>query len=140
MEYAAVIWDPYTQDNIRKLEMVQRRSARMDFSVFRRITSVTPMLQDLQWPTLMERRAQARVTMLFRVVHGLVDVRATYLIPTMSVRGHDQRFLVPYARTLTYQKSYFPDSIRLWNSLPQTVVSCTTLDSFKREVPNIQLR
>ena len=27
MEYATVIWDPFTEANIRKLEMVQRRSA-----------------------------------------------------------------------------------------------------------------
>ena len=31
MEYATVIWDPFTESNIRKLEMVQRRSARMLF-------------------------------------------------------------------------------------------------------------
>ena len=35
------------------------------------------MLQDLQWPTLMEKRAQARVTMMYRIVHGLVDVPTT---------------------------------------------------------------
>ena len=28
-EYASVIWDPFTGDNIRKLEIVQRRAARM---------------------------------------------------------------------------------------------------------------
>ena len=121
--------------------MVQRRAARMVYSNYRRTTSVTPMLQDLQWPLLVERRAQARATMMFRIIHGLVDVPTTYLIPTVGVvRGHDQRFLVPFARTLVYQRSFFPDSIRLWNCLPQTVVSCTTLDSFKREVQQVHLR
>ena len=33
-----------------------------------------------------------------------------------------------------YQKSFFPDTIRLWNSLPQTIVSCLTIDSFKEEL------
>jgi hypothetical protein len=29
MEYACIIWDPVTQKNIRELEMVQRRAARI---------------------------------------------------------------------------------------------------------------
>ena len=45
MEYATVIWDPSTDTNIRKLEMVQRRAARMVFSDYRRTSSVTHMLQ-----------------------------------------------------------------------------------------------
>ena len=31
-EYSSVIWDPYTAENIRKLEMVQRRAARLVYS------------------------------------------------------------------------------------------------------------
>ena len=41
------------------------------------------------------------------------------------------RFQVPYTRTLVYQRSFFQDPIRIWSSLPQPVVSCPTLDSFK---------
>ena len=55
MEYATVIWDPFTEANIRKLEMVQRRSARMVCSDYQRTSSVSSMLQQLQWPTLQER-------------------------------------------------------------------------------------
>ena len=29
MEYASVVWDPFTEENIRKLEMVHRRAGRM---------------------------------------------------------------------------------------------------------------
>ena len=138
MEYATIIWDPFTDSNVRKLEMVQRRSARVVFSVYRRTSSVTPMLKQLQWPTLKERRVQ--VVMMYRIVYQLVDIPTTYLIPISSVRGHGLNYLVPFARTLYYQKSYFPDTIQLWYSLPQSVVSCTTLDSFKREVQPVPLR
>ena len=140
MEYAAVIWDPFTSSNIQRLEMVQRRSARMVCSDFRRTSSVTSMLQQLQWPTLQERRAQAKVTMMHRIVNKTVDIPTTHLHPTTSVRGHSQRFLVPFARTQTYQRSFFPDTIRIWNSLPQTVVSCTSTDSFKGKVQTVTLR
>ncbi len=119
MEYAAIIWDPFTDANIRKLEMVQRRSARMVYSDYRRTTSVTPMLHQLQWSTLQVRRAQMKVTIMYRIVHNLVDVPTTYLIPISSARGHGTCYLVPFARTECYQKSFFPDTIRLWNRLPQ---------------------
>ena len=106
-----------------EMEMVQRRSARMVCSDYRRTSSVSSMLQQLQWPTLQERRAQAKVTMMYRIVYQLVDVPTTYLIPISSIRGHGLNYLVPYARTQIYQRSFFPDTIGLWNSLPQSVSS-----------------
>ena len=142
MEYATVIWDPFTEANIQKLEMVQlqRRSARMVCSDYPRTSSVSSLLQHLQWPTLQERRAHAKVTLMYRIVYQLVDVPTTYLISISSIRGHGLNYLVPYARTHIYQRSFFPDTIRLWNSLPQSVVSCPTIDSFKREVMSVLMR
>ena len=107
MEYATVIWDPFTDANIRKLEMVQRRSARMVCSDYRRTSSVSSMSQQLQWPTLQERRAQAKVTMMYRIVYQLVDVPTTYPIPISSIRGHGLNYLVPYARNHFYQRSWY---------------------------------
>ena len=54
MEYASVVWDPFTEDNIRKLEMVQRREVCMVYADYRLTSSVTSMLQQLQWSTLQE--------------------------------------------------------------------------------------
>ncbi|KAH3824882.1 hypothetical protein DPMN_126737 [Dreissena polymorpha] len=71
------------------------------------------MLHQLQWPTLQERRAQMKVVMMYLIVHNLVDVPTTYLIPISSARGHETCYLVPFARTESYQKSFFPDTIRL---------------------------
>jgi hypothetical protein len=78
--------------------------------------------------------------MMYRIVYQLVEVPTTYLIPISSARGHGLNYLVPYARTQTYQCSFFPDTIRLWNSLPQTAVNSTTVDSFKGEVQKATLR
>ena len=108
-EYASVIWDPYTTENISKLEMIQRRAARMVFSDYRTTSSVSVMINQLNWPTLQERRAQAKATMMYRIVYQLIDIPSTLLIPTISRRGNNTTFLVPYARTTLYQKSFFPD-------------------------------
>ena len=49
--------------------MLQRRAARMLFSDYRITSSVSPMLQQFQWPTLQERRAQAKICMMYRIVY-----------------------------------------------------------------------
>ena len=140
MEYGCVIWDPYTASNIQALEMVQRRSARFVTGDYRQTSSVSSMLQQLNWPTLQERRATQKTVMMYRIVNHLVAIPTTCLIPTaVTMRGHNQRFLVPFARTQTYQYSFFPSGIRLWNNLPQTIVDCNSLDHFKQELQTVYL-
>ena len=100
MEYACTIWDPHTKENINKLEAVQRRSARFVYNDFRLTTSVTPMLNELNWEPLQERRAQYKVIMMYRIMHGLVDIPTTHLTPqTTLVRGH------MYSQSVTLQVS-----------------------------------
>ena len=38
--------------------------------------SVTQMLTSLNWPTLAQCRQQERATMLFKMIHNLVDIPA----------------------------------------------------------------
>ena len=139
-EYASVIWDPHTAEYTNKLEMVQRRAARMVFSDYRTTSSVSVMISQLNWPTLQERRAQAKATMMYRIVYQLIDIPSTLLVPTISPRGNNITFLVPYARTTLYQKSFFPDGIRIWNALPSEAVSAPSIDSFKSRILPITIR
>ena len=66
-EYSAVIWDPHTAENIRKLEMIQRTTARMVYADYQTTSSVSTMLNQLQWTTLQERRTQASPRFLCRL-------------------------------------------------------------------------
>ena len=63
MEYACIIWDPVTQKNLRELEMVQRRAARFATVDYRTTSSVTRMLDALQWTELQQRRKRTNVTL-----------------------------------------------------------------------------
>lgn len=118
-EYACTVWDPHTALNIQKLEAVHRRSARFVMNNYSQTSSVTSMLEILQWTSLEERRARNKAIMMYRIVHGLVAIPTTELHSMMTTaRGHTNRFLNPYARTLLYKHSFFPDSIWIWNNLP----------------------
>ena len=74
VEYAATAWDPHTQRNINKVEIVQRRSARYVCGDYDRTSSVTSMTNKLKWPSLVSGRLQSRLAMLYRIRFGLVDV------------------------------------------------------------------
>jgi hypothetical protein len=95
------------------------------------------MLNELNWTPLQERRAQYKVIMMYRIVHGLVDIPTTHLTPqARSVRGHMYRYKIPFARTLIYQRSFFPDTIRIWNNLPAQIVEQSSLESFRQGLDN----
>ena len=48
VEYASVVWDPFTQANIDKIEMVQRRAARYNVqNNYSRYASVNNMISKL---------------------------------------------------------------------------------------------
>ena len=139
-EYSAVIWDPHTVENIRKLELIQRRTTRMVYADYQTTSSVSTMLNQLQWTTLQEHRAQAKACMMYRVVNQLIDIPSQILVPTISPRGNNIIFLVPYARTLIYQKSFFPDGICIWNSLPSEAVKAPSIVCFKSQIQATTIR
>ena len=119
LEYSSSVWNPHTQRNINNLEAVQRRAARAVLKDYDRTISVTSMLQQLKWNTLLERRAKARATLFYKIINGLVAVPSQpYLVPYIrDTRGHAVKYYIPTTRTVVYQNSFFPASIRLWNNL-----------------------
>ena len=73
--------------------------------------------------------------LLYKIVHNLIDISPVDLIPvTSNTRGHDQRFHHIYARTNQYSNSFFPRSIRLWNSLPPDLIQQQSLQILKYQL------
>ena len=134
IEYAATAWDPYTARNIQRLEAVQRRAARFVTGDYKTTSSTSQMITNLGWSSLQQRRTEARLVMMYRITHDLVDIPAAqYLHPAtvMHIRGPSQRYMLPFCRTDVYRHSFFPAGIRLWNQLPEHVATAQTLESFK---------
>ena len=126
--------DPHTDINIAKLEGVQRRAARFVTNDYNYTSSVTAMMRAFEWESLQERRQQAKVVMMYRIVNSLVDIPPQdhlHQQGTAVTRGHQSRFMVPYSRTDTHRTAFFPSAIRLWNQLPESLVNLSSLDVFK---------
>ena len=67
LEYAASVWDPFIKTNKDKLEMVQRYSARWTLGRYHNRSSVSDMLNHLGWRSLVMRRVDARMSMMYKM-------------------------------------------------------------------------
>ena len=74
LEYASSVWAPHTQSNINKLESVQRRAARFVTGNYNTTSSVTTMLNHLNWDTPQQRRLRTKAIMMYRIINGLVAI------------------------------------------------------------------
>ena len=135
LEYCASVWSPYTAAGKRKIEMVQRRAARYATNRYHNTSSVTDMLQELDWESLESRRVKIQLTLLFKVIQDLVDIPAsTYLTPasTRTRANHTKKLRQISSKSDAYKHSFFPRTIPVWNSLPATVAEAPDLVSFKQ--------
>ncbi len=135
VEYASPVWDPHTATNIAKLEMVQRRAARYVLHRYHYRSSVGLMLDQLGWHSLQQRREQARLSMLYKIHKGDVAIdKHSYLVPEIH-RGrkseHNESYQVPHSRVDYHRYSFFPNTVRVWNCLPVTVVTAVEFPVFK---------
>ena len=73
-----------------------------------------------------------RLAMMFKTVNNLVEVdsSSSLIINSLPTRGHSCRFKQPLIRINSFKYSFYPDTIKLWNKLPNHIVDCTTLHSF----------
>lgn len=123
LEYACVVWDPYTKCNIDKLERIQRKAVRFIYSKFRRTDSPSELMSANNIPLLQSRRRQLRLDFLSSLInHRFAIDPSLYLTPlsTRNTRHHQPNSLTPYfAKTDTYKFSFFPHTVSEWNSLSE---------------------
>ena len=124
LEYACSVCDPHTAEHRNKIEMVQRRAARYVCNRYHNTSSITDMFQTLTWPTLQQCRLKTKLIMFYKIVHHIVAVPTTILIPTDSRirQSHPFTYRHLHAFKDSYKYSFFPNTIIYWNLLPQNIV------------------
>lgn len=136
LEYCSTVWDPHSQQQARNLEQVQRRAARWVTGRFHNTSSVSNMISDLGWKDLAQRRAVSRLTMLFKITKGLVDIPIGFYVNFQRNGVHLQPI---HARTNYYQFSFFPRTVSDWNSLSRDILQAQTLATFKNKIAALSL-
>jgi hypothetical protein len=64
LEYACSVWDLYTKENITQLEQIQHRAARYVTNRYHNTSSISNMIEHLNWRRLADRRSDACLVML----------------------------------------------------------------------------
>ena len=75
-EYCSSVWDPYERGEVATLKKAQRRAARFVKGDHKRESSVKQMTCDLGWQNLEARRAVSRLSLMYTITHGFVDVES----------------------------------------------------------------
>ena len=91
--------------------------------------SMTCLLGQLEWESLKKRRKDYRLFLLYKGLKGKARIPTNDFIPKTR-RGRNQHsltFQIPSASKDVNKYSFFPQTIRDWNDLPEPLISSSEL-------------
>ena len=123
VEYAAPVWDPHYACHIQALEKVQKFALRMSAKLWDHDYNQLLLLFGL--PTLESRRKILKLCYLAGTLRGAIHCTHPPREMDSRLRSYSTSTLVlPFTRTRSYQHSFFPHAMKLWNDLPPDTKSC----------------
>ncbi len=145
LEYSCTVWSPTLHHrsllacltSIDRLESVQRFFTR---KLFRRCKLLdicyTDRLKFLKLEPLELRRLKLGLTMVFKILNGLVSVDLKYLfeLHPRTSRGHSFKLKYPRFSRDARQNCFVVSIVPIWNGLPNSVVASRNLRCFKRNL------
>ena len=94
-------------------------------------------LKELGWASLEERRARSKLTTLYKARTGAISVPIEDLIINKSRTRQSSNYFIPYSSVNSHLHSFFPSTIRLWNSISPDIQSSISVESFKGSIGKI---
>ncbi len=145
LEYACAVWSPSLHrrsplgciSSIDRLEAVQRSFTRRLFKRCRLPEmSYVNRLQYLNLESLELRRVKSCLCMVFKMLHGLVDVKSEdfFELSMSRTRGHSWKLRCPFFKKDVRQNFFSLSIIPIWNNLPGNVVDSASLACFKKRL------
>ena len=129
LEYGSTVWDPQSILLQDELEKVQTRAARFVTGnyVDSETASMTGILKQLKWESLKKRRKDSRLRMLYKGLKDTASIPTNDLVPQIrrTRNHHSLAFQFPMAGTDIYKSSFFPQTIRDWNLLTDSLISAS---------------
>ena len=117
LEYACSAWDPYLQKDVIELDKVQNCAARMVSGNYNYGPgTLTAIMSNLNWDSLGDRRRMSRLSMMYKIVNGLVAIEADEFLQQPSrftKRSNEHNFQTIRARTDTYAQLLSENNQRL---------------------------
>ena len=139
LDYGDVLYDKCLKFESEFLEKGQRRAANLPTGAFK-ITRHQDLLNELGLSPLHIRRKLHMLTLFYKIKNKQCP---NYLFDSCPLVNHNTEnynfrrkdFVLPlYTRTVKYQSSYFPATIRDWNIPPSFIKDSNSLNNFKELV------
>ena len=124
VEYASTVWSLHTDKGIEKAEMVQRKAIRWTMNNYSSYASVTDMQNKLCLRSLEQRRADAILIMLYKIIHRIVAIPLpSYFQQPLRMTRHSHTLALTQMHTSNdyYKYSFSALSVVQWNRLPADV-------------------
>ena len=132
VEYACPVWNPHQQYLSDKLERVQRNASRW---ILGSSIDYSERLEYLGWPTLNSRREFLSLVQLFKFINGFsrVDLCNYLTFSNSRTRStNNVKIWTPYARTNILKNSFWYKYIKIWNDLPNDIISSSSASKLKK--------
>ena len=142
LEYGCAVWDPHQKIDIKELEKVQKRAGRFATGNHCRETGNTKInMCQLGWQPLEERRARIKLNTFFKGREKLMEIPLNHLtFKPNGTRGSYKSYVLPSSGVDSHLHSFYPSTVRLWNTLPDAVKDINSADSFKSSTNKLVLR
>ena len=138
LEYAAPVWSPHQQGLKDQIEGVQKLALKICTKQW--TTSYSTLLTLTRVPSLEKRRQILKLCYIFKILNNIYTFPEPQPLQLQSnggdhrTRSHNRKLVVPFARTNSYQFSFFCHTPRLWNELPSKFVQSTSAELFKERL------
>ena len=138
LDYGNLIYFPHTKKCKQILENAQRRATRVVPEL--RGLSYQERLRALNLPTLDYRRNRFDLIQVFKIIHKIDDIDSSVFFKfadNVGTRGHCLKLAKPKAHKSIRLNSFGHRTVSIWNNLPEEVVTCTTVNSFKTQLDKL---
>ena len=138
LEYGSAVWDPHHQKAIDKFEQINKRAARYVTGNYSYEPGSSKLnMEKLGWKPLEERRAIIKLHLFFKAKKKLLDIPLEHLKQnTRSGSRRPNTYAIPTSLVDSRLYSFYPSTIRLWNSLLADIKSSENCDTFKELLEN----
>ena len=132
LEYCHAVAFPRTIGQMKSIEAVQRRATKS----IRRLHDLPyeDRLKELKLPSMKYRLHRGDMIEIYKYTHNMYKVEPediSIIRNETSTRGHIYKLAKPRCNTTLRQKTFPHRAIEDWNSLPETVVTAPSFNSFK---------
>jgi len=129
------VWDPHHQVHKRSLESVQRFAARIITTDWK--ADYPSLCAKLNMKTLATHHRIQKLKVCYNIINNLSCLPSNMFTPhphPSSRLHHSKPLFSAFVSTMAHRYSFFIDVIPHWNSLPDSIVSCSSASSFKHHL------